>query len=321
MNTSLNDQEGPVLEEDSLTMTVMFSLLEGVLMVWICFGNGLVLVAVMRCERLQTMSNVFVVNLSVADILVGLFLIVHIAMFLKPELLDDQYVCVFRYCTLLVTMKASVMGLVLLTLERFCAVLWPLHITMIITKERLIAVIIVKWIYSFISGLVIPMLWHNELGPLKRANCNFITIFPLEVTAGFLIAPFTFFIFLNVALYGKIFHVASKLAQSMNQVIDGDIKNNKFKSNMKLTKTGAVVLGVFVGCWMPFGILALVQVIGNLTHNAILNQMRTFATILAICNSGVNPIIYAFRVSTFNREFKKILRIKSNQVEEISFTN
>ena len=108
--------------------TIAFVLIELLLMLWICIGNGLVIFVFLKSAKLNSCpSSAFITNLAVSDFLVGIFMALHIAMYLHSEMLQDVHVCILRYVTLLLTQSASVNGLLALTYDRYYAIKWPLH--------------------------------------------------------------------------------------------------------------------------------------------------------------------------------------------------
>ncbi|XP_063062384.1 dopamine receptor D2a [Engraulis encrasicolus] len=64
----------------------------------------------------------------------------------------------------------------------------------------------------------------------------------------------------------------------------------------KATQMLAIVLGVFIVCWLPFFITHILNI-----HGAVPLELYTACTWLGYVNSAVNPIIY----TTFNVEFRK----------------
>ena len=73
---------------------------------------------------------------------------------------------------------------------------------------------------------------------------------------------------------------------------------------MKVTKTMGLVIGVYLGTWLPIIIIAPMA---RDDSPATVQWLDTAATWLWLCNAFINPIIYAFRFSDFKRAFNKLL--------------
>lgn len=86
----------------------------------------------------------------------------------------------------------------------------------------------------------------------------------------------------------------------------------KMRSEHKAAKTLGVIMGVFLGCWLPFFLCYL--------SDSILNEgYQTPRVVISIlywigyCNSALNPIIYACFNRDFRKAFKQQLCFKSKQ--------
>lgn len=75
-----------------------------------------------------------------------------------------------------------------------------------------------------------------------------------------------------------------------------------------------LVLGSFSICWMPFVVVACAQTLSYLSlHSPIAYRVTSS---LAMSNSGINPLIYAWKNAGFRAAFAKLLRCKRPDTSE-----
>lgn len=75
-----------------------------------------------------------------------------------------------------------------------------------------------------------------------------------------------------------------------------------------------LVLGSFSICWMPFVVVACAQTLPiRPLHNPIAYRLTSS---LAMSNSGINPLIYAWKNAGFRAAFAKLLRCKRPDTSE-----
>ncbi len=96
-----------------------------------------------------------------------------------------------------------------------------------------------------------------------------------------------------------------------NNPSQSQLNSNQVRAQLKTLKTCAVVFGIFFLCWIPFLIALAVQIYGGLQQDKTAGRIRTYATLLAFLNSGLNPLIYAYRMEVFQTRMKKILLCRS----------
>ncbi|XP_064631255.1 octopamine receptor 1-like [Lineus longissimus] len=83
--------------------------------------------------------------------------------------------------------------------------------------------------------------------------------------------------------------------------------SKRYSIETKAAKTLAVVVGVFIICWLPF---FTVYFIGAFCDDCIPPILFSIFFWLGYCNSGLNPLIYALFSKDFRFAFKRLLRCK-----------
>ncbi|XP_041081431.1 histamine H1 receptor-like [Polyodon spathula] len=123
--------------------------------------NILVLYAVKKERTLHTVGNLYIVSLSVADLIVGASVMpLNIVYLLENEWIFGQVVCRFWLVMDYVASTASIFSLFILCVDRYRSVRHPLKYLKYRTKARASVMISGAWLLSM--TWVIPILgWHS----------------------------------------------------------------------------------------------------------------------------------------------------------------
>ncbi|XP_028680023.1 histamine H1 receptor isoform X2 [Erpetoichthys calabaricus] len=138
--------------------------------------NILVLYAVKKERTLHTVGNLYIVSLSVADLMVGATVMpLNIVYLLEKEWRLGQPLCQFWLVMDYVASTASIFSLFILCIDRYRSVRYPLRYLKYRTRARASAMISTAWLISM--TWMIPILgWRTfanvELAPERELKCD-----------------------------------------------------------------------------------------------------------------------------------------------------
>jgi len=122
--------------DNVLNSYILWSILDCALLVIILCGNTLTIVAILRSKRLyNVMSNQFVLSLATSDLFIGLTLPYHTAFYLSDAIGKDKETCILRFVLLALGCSASLCNLIMIAIDRYIAIVYPLHYCRLVTHR------------------------------------------------------------------------------------------------------------------------------------------------------------------------------------------
>uniref|UniRef100_A0A8C5IK46 Histamine H1 receptor n=1 Tax=Junco hyemalis TaxID=40217 RepID=A0A8C5IK46_JUNHY len=202
--------------------------------------NILVLCAVRTEKKLQTVGNLYIVSLSIADLIVGAAVMpLNIVDLLSPRWPLGLAACLFWLSMDYVASTASIFNLFILCMDRYRSVQQPLRYLKYRTKMRASLLILGVWLLSF--TWLIPILgWHifanNGHRTVQGNKCEteFFEVTWFKVLA----AIFNFYLpsLLMLWFYCRIFSTVRKHCQH-RQLSNGSYWSSVEKATTPQTKT------------------------------------------------------------------------------------
>ena len=295
MNTSCLDER--LSSAASIVLSVWFSL-SGLAAVT---GNAVVLWLFYKNESLRTISNRFLLSLSVADFLVGLVIDpawITIRCLIQPR--DHTVLWYFVEMLWIHTTTATTFNLCCVSVDRFIAICFPFRYQAIVTKKRCYTAIVLMWFVSL--GLPFTILSVNYEDNDDEG------LWPVLAFITFVVP-----IFVVTFCYIYIFKAARKQCRRiLGESPERSEKNVKVRiiQNFKAIKTVGFVFGVCIIAWMPCLILHLVHCYYHTAVNQQYIENKLYSIVwhwveaIALTSSAINPWIYYFR----NGEFRQVFR-------------
>uniref|UniRef100_A0A665TED9 Adenosine A3 receptor n=1 Tax=Echeneis naucrates TaxID=173247 RepID=A0A665TED9_ECHNA len=270
-------------------------------------GNVLVVLVVCVNRALRNTTFCFIVSLAVADIAVGV-LVIPLAIVISLGFNTQFYTCLFLSCLLLIITQSSILSLLAIAIDRYLRVKIPTKYDIIMTQGRAYVAVCLCWILSFLTGLV-PMIGWNNLNPqgnLSSSNeivCKFTSVIRMDFMVyfnffGWVVVPLS----IMIALYAEIFRV---IRRQLNKRAEATCDRDRYyRKELKLAKSLALVVFLFVVCWLP---IHIINCIDFFCPKCKLPKFATYVGIfMSHVNSALNPLVYAFRIKRFRATLVQI---------------
>nr|XP_029481930.1 trace amine-associated receptor 13c-like [Oncorhynchus nerka] len=283
-----------------ITLYILFSLISAVTV----FLNILVIISIYHFKKLHTPTNLLILSLAVTDFLVGLIAIPVVTVAVMESCwVFGKYFCVFFLFIGYFIISLSLGNLVLISIERYVAVCYPLLYHTKITIPRIICWILITWCWCSIYNAVIS---NNsvtlQVPKMCFEECFIFEGFNWSKTIDFVIIMVVP-CYIIITLYFKIFVVARSQARkifSKEAATKFGVKTVLVnKTERKAAKTLSIVVFTYLTCWISIFFL-----------HFFLPQSLTYLLLLPFLNSLINPIIYAFFYPWFKAIAKHILTLK-----------
>ncbi|KAM3838544.1 galanin receptor type 1 [Vipera latastei] len=268
-------------------------------------GNSLVITVLARSKpgKPRSTTNIFVLNLSIADLAYLLFCIpFQSTVYMLPNWSLGTFICKFIHYFFTVSMLVSIFTLSAMSVDRYVAIVHSRRSSSVrVSRNALLGVGII-WLLSI--AMASPVAHHQHIVHEKFLNQTFCwEVWPnLQHKKVYVLCTFIFGYLLPLLLisfcYAKVLnHLHKKLR---------NISKKSEASKKKTAQTVLVVVVVFGISWLPHHVVHLWAEFGDFPLTQASFFFRITAHCLAYSNSSVNPIIYAFLSENFRKAYKQV---------------
>lgn len=280
-------------------------------------GNTLVIYVVLRYTKMKTVTNIYILNLAIADVLFMLGL---------PFLATQNAISYWPFGTFLcrlvmafdgINQFTSIFCLTVMSLDRYLAVVHPIQSTKWRHPRVAKLVSVAVWTFSFV--VVLPMIIFADVHEAFHI-CNMSWPDPVPIWAA------VFIIYTSVlGFFGPLLVICLCYLLIVIKVKSSGIKvgsTRRRQSERKVTRMVVIIVVVFVFCWLPFYIFNIVNLIFILPEEPVAVGVFSSVIVLSYANSCANPILYGFLSNNFKQSFQKALCLcRGNGVRDGDLTD
>ena len=304
---------------------VWIQILNTLLIFIIVGGNGFALIVLKHTTSIKFVTKTFLISLVGANILVGLGYVTLQSILLQWGHLMNA-VTTSNICTVSTGIGAcgatgSMLSLLLVNVERYIAIEWPLHYNNMLTKTTAAILTIVKWILV-ISVAVLHFTtteprpyFHSEwkmcmvlpkLETLETQRVRFVIIICLYVFT-FILLP----AIVMICIYARILVIVRRRITEEDKLTSSFPTNYKTKQrgDKKASLTFFIVTITFIITWLPFSVGSLYRL-----HNAdhLYPDLEIISYLTFASNHWLTSVVFVARDLSFRNSVKKIVCRKRN---------
>ncbi|KAJ8360927.1 hypothetical protein SKAU_G00174520 [Synaphobranchus kaupii] len=277
-------------------------------------GNTAVIYVILKAPKMKTVTNMFILNLAIADDLFTLVLPINIAEHLLHYWPFGETLCKIILSIDHYNIFSSIYFLTVMSVDRYLVVLATVRSKRMPHRTYRAAKTVSVCVWLLVILIVLPFTLFAGIyvspDDVERKSC--VLSFPspesfwfkasriYTLLLGFAFPVSTICILYTVMLY-KLRHMR---LNSNAKALD--------KAKKKVTVMVFIVLAVCLFCWTPFHLSTIVALTTDLTSTPLVIGISYFITSLSYANSCLNPFLYAFLDDNFRKAFKKMLECRQS---------
>ncbi|CAL9688378.1 unnamed protein product [Knipowitschia caucasica] len=274
-----------------------------------CLGNGLVLVTIVAYEKLQSVTNVFLLNLVMSNLIFAASLPFWAA-YHRWEWLFGRFMCKAVSSAYMIGYNSSILFLTLITFDRYLAVVHAVAAAK--SRKKLYAVFasVVVWAVSIAASIKDILLRDVQKNPQSGLLCE-DTGYSKDIMNRwrFVSTCVQFSLFFMVPLCLVMFCYASITAR---------ILATQLKEKCRTIKLIFVIIFTFFVFWTPYNIVCLLRVLklkqdGAAAGASVCEDSESLDYALYVTRNlaylycGVSPVFYTFVGKKFQSHFRRLL--------------
>ena len=280
-------------------------------------ANSLIVMIVYKTPNLRKPINYFIANMASSDLLFPIFWIplklskLNATTFVIGGQLGQAF-CKLVFFFAKVSFAVSIQNLILIAVDRFGAVVFPLR-SPLIRSKLCPFFILATWIFAIVFNL--PDLLTFELVEHPEGTwCvrRWKRVFGESSSfASFLLAYNILFTYIPVLLLVILYSII--FIKLKTQVHPGEQSTNnqqqRDRRNRNVLQMSIAIITVFVFCWLPYSINYLIWYWDTSTHfSCSFRQYLYFTLDMTNAYSAINPIICFMFSGNYRKALKRLIK-------------
>ncbi|XP_058457597.1 neuropeptide Y receptor type 2 [Malaya genurostris] len=285
------------------------------------FGNVLVCYVVFRNKAMQSVTNLFITNLALSDILLCVLAVPFTPLYtFLGQWVFGELIChtvpLAQGCSVYI----STLTLTSIAIDRFFVIIFPFHPRM--KLSTCITIIVTIWIFSLV--LTLPYGWYmrlhddtnssivnhtlqegrplycEEMWPTENLRMIFSTVTSIQQFG----LPFFIMAFCYISVSIRLNDRARTKPGSKTTRREEAERDRKKRTNRMLI----AMVAIFGISWLPLNLVNICNdFYSSINSWPFYNLLFFIAHLTAMSSTCYNPFLYAWLNENFRKEFKQVL--------------
>ncbi|XP_072519765.1 neuropeptide Y receptor Y7 [Salminus brasiliensis] len=273
-------------------------------------GNALVIYMIILYRNMRTVTNYFIANLALADLMVDtMCLPFTLAYTLLDEWKFGAVMCHMVPYAQALSVHVSILTLTVIALERYRCIVF--HLGQRLTRCASFIIIGLTWAFAAILAgpLAIFREYRYEEIPyinLRIAVCS--EKWPHGTNRDAIIYSLSMLLLQYVFPLGIISYAYVCIWVKLKNHVSPSNRNDNISRRKKTTKMLALVVVVFAVCWLPFHVFQLASDLDLVLKFKEYKLLYTLFHIVAMCSTFTNPLLYGWMNKNYRNGFLMFFR-------------
>lgn len=285
---------------------VLHAIILGLISAWATSTNSVFLIIVFKSKLILKISTLILASLSVANLLIGLTipLLIYSVCFRRP--FDPTS------AVLLGIIAAPVLSfhfhILLLTVDRFTAVVQPLRYKTIVTKRRVAICIALIWLLAIVRAVLGIILGDLDRKVVQLRGNTLITYKKPSPKYGSFV-DFSLYIstsVLFICMYAQICRIARRHCRDirMMRLSQRGETSARRRGSLRNTRNFTCILLFYVITWLPLWVCQFMRLFAEVTTSVLMAQL--FSLEVGLLNICINLTIYVLTNQDFKQAYKRL---------------
>ncbi|KAK6302683.1 hypothetical protein J4Q44_G00270380 [Coregonus suidteri] len=267
-------------------------------------GNGLVLCIIYKYEKLTSVTNIFLLNLVISDLLFASSLPFW-ATYHSSEWIFGPVMCKLVGSVYFIGFYSSILFLTLMTFDRYLAVVHAINAAKRRRKIYACVSSAVVWCISLLASVKELVLYDVWKDPLAGHLCE-ETGFSKEIMIKWqLVGYYQQFVIFFLLPLAMVMYCYVRITVR--------IMSTRMREKCRAVKLIFVIIFTFFVCWTPYNVVILLRALQISTNNSsepcsdVLDYALYMTRNIAYLYCCVSPVFYTFVGKKFQSHFRKLL--------------